>query len=96
MGVTPVRRLTNAEFARSADALVGAPLTVGRTLPADATHFGFSNNADGITTDSALLERYETATGELAMAVVSPPAGATRRLPACDVATVGVESCAPS
>jgi len=94
LGVTPLRRLTNAEFARSADALVGATLTVGRTLPADATHFGFSNNADGMTTDGALFERYETATAELATAVVNPPAGATRRLPTCDAATVGVESCA--
>jgi hypothetical protein len=91
---TVLRRLTKYEFNRTASDLLGAPIAPGRTLPDEATHFGFSNNADGHTIDPALFERYEAASLELATAVVRPPASATRRLPTCDVAGKGVEACA--
>jgi hypothetical protein len=90
-GRTPLRRLDLAEYARTVHDLLNVDTSnVTSTFPPDNTGLGFSNNADVLTVNSLLAEKYMTASETYAAAAV---ANLTTLLP-CNQMTVGEDACA--
>jgi len=90
-GRTPLRRLDLAEYAQTVHDLLNVDTSdVTSTFPPDNTGLGFTNNADVLTVNSLLAEKYMTASETYAAAAV---ANLTTLLP-CNQMTVGEDACA--
>src|SRR5882724_5799059 len=90
-GRTPLRRLNLAEYARTVHDLLNVDTSsVTTTFPPDNTGLGFTNNADVLTVNSLLAEKYMSASEAYAAAAV---ANLTTLLP-CNQMTAGEDACA--
>jgi len=91
-GPSPLRRLTNREYARTVTDLLQLPTAPAVAFPPEARTMGFDNFALVQTPSPELVEQYEKVANELALA-------AAKDLPAllrCDLAQQGEEACAKS
>ncbi len=87
VGPSPLRRLTNEEYAATVNDLLGvdvADIVVG--FPTDGYDHGFDNNADILGISSTRAARYQEAAESIAARVVSQPARVSA-LTACNLKT---------
>ncbi len=66
-------RLNRTEYANAVRDLLGVEIDPKAMLPADEQAFGFDNNADALSMQPALLDRYLSAAAKIARLVVGDP-----------------------
>jgi hypothetical protein len=66
-------RLNRTEYANAVRDLLGVEIDPKATLPPDEQAFGFDNNADALSMQPALLDRYLAAAAKIARLVVGDP-----------------------
>jgi len=69
-----LHRLNRTEYANAIRDLLGVDVDAASLLPPDAQAFGFDTNADALSVDPALLDRYLTAATKIARLAVGDPA----------------------
>ncbi len=69
-----LHRLNRTEYANVIRDLLGIEIDAGAMLPADAHAYGFDTNADALSMEPALLDRYLTAAARIARLAVGDPA----------------------
>ncbi len=73
-GRTPsLHRLNRAEYANAVRDLLGVEVDANQMLPPDEQAFGFENNADVLSIQPALLDRYVSAAAAVARRAVGDP-----------------------
>lgn len=72
-GPSPIRRLTRTEYNNTVADLLGDATHPAQAFPDEELALGFTNNAVSQTTSSLLIEKYENAAGNLAIAAVAKP-----------------------
>jgi mono/diheme cytochrome c family protein len=70
---SPLHRLNRVEYANAVRDLLGIDIDAPSMLPPDTQAHGFDTNADALTMDPALVERYLTAASRLARLAVGDP-----------------------
>jgi hypothetical protein len=88
-GPSPVRRLTRAEYDNTVRDLLGDATAPARKFPQEEVVLGFTNNADGQSVSGLLIEQYESAATDLALAAT----GNLPKLLGCDPAARGEDAC---
>jgi mono/diheme cytochrome c family protein len=68
-----LHRLNRGEYANAIRDLLGIDVDAAALLPPDTQAFGFDTNADALSMEPALLERYLTAAATIARAAVGDP-----------------------
>jgi mono/diheme cytochrome c family protein len=68
-----LHRLNRTEYANAVRDLLGVEIDPKAMLPADEQAFGFDNNADALSMQPALLDRYLSAAAKIARLVVGDP-----------------------
>src|SRR5215472_10748526 len=68
-----LHRLNRAEYANSIRDLLAVEVDPQAMLPPDEQAFGFENNAEALSTQPALLDRYVTAAAEISRRAVGDP-----------------------
>jgi cytochrome c5 len=68
-----LHRLNRAEYANAVRDLLGVEIDPQETLPPDEQAFGFENNAEALSMEPALLDRYVSAAATIARRAVGDP-----------------------
>jgi hypothetical protein len=68
-----LHRLNRTEYGNAVRDLLGLEIDATSLLPPDAHAFGFDTNADALSVDPALLDRYLTAAAKIARLAVGDP-----------------------
>jgi hypothetical protein len=68
-----LHRLNRGEYANAIRDLLGIDVDAAALLPPDTQAFGFDTNADALSMEPALLDRYLTAAAKIARAAVGDP-----------------------
>jgi cytochrome c5 len=68
-----LHRLNRTEYGNAVRDLLGVEVDATAMLPPDAHAFGFDTNADALSVDPALLDRYLTAAAKIARLAVGDP-----------------------
>jgi len=68
-----LHRLNRAEYANAVRDLLGLEIDAASMLPPDAQAYGFDTNADALSIDPALLDRYLTAAAKIARLAIGDP-----------------------
>src|SRR5262245_21020696 len=68
-----LHRLNRTEYANAVRDLIGVEIDAASMLPPDAQAFGFDTNADALSIEPALLDRYLTAAAKIARLAVGDP-----------------------
>jgi hypothetical protein len=69
----PLHRLNRSEYANAIRDLLGVEVDAQGLLPPDEQAFGFENNAEALTMQPALLDRYVTAATTIARQAIGDP-----------------------
>jgi hypothetical protein len=69
----PLHRLNRAEYANAVRDLIGVEVDAQSMLPPDEQAFGFENNAEALSMQPALLDRYVNAATTMARQAVGDP-----------------------
>ena len=69
-----LHRLNRTEYANAVRDLLGVEINASAMLPPDAQAYGFDTNADALSMEPALLDRYLTAAAKIARLAVGDPA----------------------
>jgi mono/diheme cytochrome c family protein len=69
-----LHRLNRTEYANVIRDLLGIEIDAAAMLPADAHAYGFDTNADALSMEPALLDRYLTAAARIARLAIGDPA----------------------
>jgi hypothetical protein len=69
----PLHRLNRAEYANAVRDLIGVDIDAQAMLPPDEQAFGFENNAEALSMQPALLDRYVAAASVIARRAVGDP-----------------------
>ena len=88
-----LHRLNRGEYANAIRDLLGIDVDAAALLPPDTQAFGFDTNADALSMEPALLERYLTAATKIARTAVGDPT--VRSSPSTGVATSTGSSSGP-
>jgi hypothetical protein len=68
-----LHRLNRTEYANAVRDLLGVEIDASAVLPPDAQAYGFDTNADALSVEPALLDRYLTAAAKIARLAVGDP-----------------------
>ena len=68
-----LHRLNRTEYANAVRDLLGVAIDAASMLPPDAQAYGFDTNADALSMEPALLDRYLTAAAKIARLAVGDP-----------------------
>jgi len=68
-----LHRLNRAEYANAVRDLLGLEIDAASMLPPDAQAYGFDTNADALSVEPALLDRYLTAAAKIARLAIGDP-----------------------
>src|SRR5205085_658521 len=68
-----LHRLNRTEYANAVRDLLGVPIDPQAMLPPDTQAFGFDTNADALSIEPALLDRYLTAAAKIARLALGDP-----------------------
>src|SRR5439155_14901895 len=68
-----LHRLNRTEYANAVRDLLGVEIDAASMLPPDAHAYGFDTNADALSMEPALLDRYLTAAAKIARVAVGDP-----------------------
>ena len=68
-----LHRLNRTEYANAVRDLLGVEIDAASMLPPDAQAYGFDTNADALSMEPALLDRYLTAAAKIARLAVGDP-----------------------
>ena len=68
-----LHRLNRAEYANAVRDLLGLEIDATSMLPPDAQAYGFDTNADALSVEPALLDRYLTAAAKIARLAIGDP-----------------------
>jgi hypothetical protein len=69
----PLHRLNRTEYANAVRDLLGLEIDAASMLPPDAQAYGFDTNADALSVEPALLDRYLTAAAKIARLAIGDP-----------------------
>ena len=68
-----LHRLNRTEYANAVRDLLGVEIDASSMLPPDAHAYGFDTNADALSMEPALLDRYLTAAAKIARVAIGDP-----------------------
>src|SRR6266850_5747616 len=68
-----LHRLNRTEYANAVRDLIGVEIEAASMLPPDAHAYGFDTNADALSMEPALLDRYLTAAAKIARVAIGDP-----------------------
>ena len=68
-----LHRLNRTEYANAVRDLLGVEIDAASMLPPDAQAYGFDTNADALSMEPALLDRYLTAAAKIARLAIGDP-----------------------